>query len=286
MYRVLFFCLPLFLVACDYFRRPDVKEPIARVRDSYLFKEDIEGLVPSTSSPEDSASLVTRFIDNWVKQELIVQQAELNLSADIEEQIEKDVKNYRNSKVIYLYEKELIRQKLDTGVSRNEIENYYQTNKSNFELKDYIIKGLYIRLELNTPDIKKAIKWIRSDEEDDRLDLEDYCHKYAVKYQLNPNKWIYFEDVSKEMNLEVSDVVEFLSDNKIVEKEDSSYLHLLKINDYVMKDSISPLEMELENIKKVILNKRKIDLVKKMRNDIYQNALNRGYVEIMKNEEN
>lgn len=210
---------------------------------------------------------------------MILQKAELNL-ANFEEEIRKDVEEYRRSKIVYLYEKELVRQSLDTNVTDNEILEYYTQNKSNFELKDYVLQPTYVKLELNTPQIEEAKEWIQSYEEDNFVNLEDYCHKYAVKYTLDSTVWIYFKDISKEMSLDVQNTADFLKKNKFITHEDNNYLHLLKINNYVMKDSISPISLERENIKNILLNKRKISLIKKMHNDVYQNALNRGRVEI------
>jgi hypothetical protein len=265
--------------ACNYFQRVEEENPIAKVNESYLYFSDIDGIVPAEVSTEDSISIITNYINNWAKEELILQKALLNL-VDIDDEIQKDVEEYRRSKIVYLYEKELVRQSLDTTVTEIEIGKYYEQNKSNFELKDYILQPTYVKLEKNTPSIKDAEKWIQSDDEKDEFELEDYCHKYAVKFLLNKEEWIFFKDINNEMNLEILNTADFLKSNKFIAKEDNNYLHLLKINAYVMKDSISPLSMERENIKNIILNKRKISLIKKMHKDVYQNALNRGRIEI------
>ena len=223
--------------------------------------------------------MLFRSINNWVKEELILQKAALNLS-NIEEEIEREVEKYRRSKLIYLYEKELVRQKLDTVVTDVQINNYYETNKFNFELKDYVLQPYFVKLELNTPQIDDAKQWIQSDDLDDLAELEDFCYKYAVKFLLDSNQWVFFKDIKKEMSLEVLNTPSFLRKNSFVVKEDEDFLYLLKINDFVMKDSISPLNLEVENIKNILLNKRKITLIKKMHNDVYQNALNRGRIEV------
>lgn len=269
----------LLLSSCDYFTRVEKEQPIARVNNSYLYFSDIEALIPEKISVEDSVSKISSIIDHWVKQELILQKAQLNLS-DIEDEIERDVNEYRRSKIIYLYEKELVRQKLDTNVTKNEVEKYYNENKSNFELKDYIIKGIYLKLEKNTPEIEKAKEWMQSENEEDSLKLVDYCHKYALKYLLNNDEWIYFKELNKELDLEILNTADFLEKNKFIVNDDNNYLHLLKIDNYVMKDSISPLSIEAGNIKNILLNKRKITMINKMHNDIYQNAINRSQIEI------
>ncbi len=80
-------------------------------------------------SPEDSISIVKSYIDNWVREELILAQAEYNLPVEVETEIDQDVSEYRASRVVYAYERELIREKLDTVISDAEIEKYYNGAK-------------------------------------------------------------------------------------------------------------------------------------------------------------
>lgn len=277
-----FFLIYIFLLgACRHSEQNEEGTAIARVLDKYLYQDDIIGLVPTEASEKDSISIVKLYIENWAKKELILAKAELNLS-EVESTIEQEVKDYRQSRIIYAYEKELIKQKLDTAISEKDISTYYDQNKRNFELKDYIVQAYYIKLEKNAPNIFKAKKWYKSNNEEEILSLEDYCHQYAVKFLLDENKWLYFEDLKKEMELEDVEVKDYLKQNKLLEFEDDYYLHLLRIIDYKMKDSISPLSLEKRNIRNILLNQRKLDLIKNMRNDVYQDALNRNNFEIYK----
>ena len=105
-----------------------------RAPDEYLYESDIVGLVPENTSIHDSIVLVRNYINNWVQTQLMVQQAKKNLviqQLDLDKQLE----NYRNSLIIYHYETELIRQKLDTVVSEQQVETYYNSHLGDFELK-------------------------------------------------------------------------------------------------------------------------------------------------------
>jgi hypothetical protein len=275
--RFLFFVV--ILSSCSFFEKKEAKYAVAKVGENYLYLSDLEGVVPKGTSEEDSVKMVKLLIENWVKQELLLQKAAFNLG-DLYDEISKDVENYRKSKIIYAYEKEVVNQLLDTVISENEIKAYYESNKSNFELKDYIIQCLYLKIANNSPDIKLVQEWIKSDDPIDRAKFDEYCYKYGVKFFLNEEEWLYFDDIIKEMHLELFNVKDFLEKNKFIEKQDDNFIYLLKISNYVLKDDISPLSLQKKNIKNIIINQRKIELIKKMHKDIYQEALEKGKFEI------
>lgn len=261
------------------------QQPVARVFDKYLYQDDVKGLVPEGKSKEDSISIIKSYIDNWVREELILAQAEFNLPDEIELEIDKEVNSYRSSRIVYAYERELIREKLDTSVSAAEIEDYYNNNRKNFELKDYVVRGNYVKLEKNAPKLDKATKLFKSDDEEDQIELKDYCFQYATTFILDTAKWIYFKDLKKHLGSEIDNDVDFIEQTDLMEYEDDYYLHLLRIDEYIMKDSISPLPLEEDNIRNILLNQRKLNLIKTMHNQIYKNALSKGKFEIYLEEE-
>ena len=114
-------------------------EPVARVNEELLYIDNIRKIVPIGTSADDSLEIINGYIDNWLRETLVIQKAEENLTDD-QKNVEAQLLNYRNSLITYTYEKELVKQRLDTLVTNAEIENYYNNNKANFELKDNIIK--------------------------------------------------------------------------------------------------------------------------------------------------
>ena len=252
---------------------------IARAYNSYLFTSDITDIVPRGVSKEDSMHLVEKFINNWIHEKLTVYKAEQNLTEE-QKDVNKQLEEYRNSLITYSYEKELVKQKLDTVVGDDEIEKYYNDNNSNFELKDNIIKVLYVKTSKGAPDIPKLKKWYKSEDEKDRISLEGYCHKYAENFYLNDDTWLLFDDILKEVPIETYNKELFLKNNRFVELEDSVHLYLINIKGFKIKNTLSPLSFEKENIRKIIINKRKLQLINKMKQDVYQSALKNNDFEI------
>ncbi|MBL0048278.1 MAG: hypothetical protein IPP32_09320 [Bacteroidetes bacterium] len=267
--------------SCNYFKPKQKEKAIARVFDKFLDASDIEKIVPQNVKGKDSIAMVKNYIDNWVRQNLLLQKAEQNLNAEVlNASIEKQLQDYRTSLITFAYEKELIRQKLDTGVSESEIEAYYSKNPQNFQLKNNIIKVLYVKVKKNAPKLNKVREWCKSEKPQDKKLLEDYCYQFAENFYLDDTSWFLFDDLLKEIPIEAYDKEQFLQNNRWVEVNDTSSLYFVNIKGFKIKDSTSPLSFEKQNIHNIILNKRKLQLINQMKEDVYNTELKNKNFEI------
>ncbi len=277
MKRLLLIIL-VFICACSSNKKNE-EHAVARVYNSFLYVKDLQGVIPSNVSGKDSIILVNEYIDGWIKQQLLINQAEKNLQDD-QKDFTKQLEDYKNSLTIYRYETELIKQSLDTNVSDNEITEYYTKNKDNFELKENIVKVIYVKVPQSSP-LNIARLYIKSDKEADKKKLQDFCHKYAVNYYLEDGNWLLFNDILKEIPINTYNQEEYLKNNRLIEIKDSSYVYLLNIKGFMIKESLSPLSFEKGNIRDIIINKRKLKLIETMQNDVYNKALKKGDFEII-----
>jgi hypothetical protein len=278
---LLFLCL----LSCN-FPSPSPKsneKPLARVGDTYLYPSDIKNIFSKQeflSEQKDSVKIVSNYINNWIRENLLLQKAEKNLTEDKIMKFAQMVDDYRKSLITYQYESELVKQKLDTIVDISEIEKYYEENKSNFELKDNIIKVLYVKVRKTAPKVEKVKEWYKSNVPKDKDALTNYCYQYAENFYLDENTWLLFNDVLKEIPIKLYDQEAFLQNNRFIETQDSVYYYFVNIKGFKIKNSISPLSFEKENIRNIILNKRKVELIKKMREDIYNEGVKNKTFEI------
>lgn len=251
---------------------------VARVGERYLTFEELKASIPNDLTAEDSTELASTLIQTWINRELMYSQARFNLregSTDIEDRVEK----YRQEMYIFAYEKEQVNQKLDTNFTNEEILAFYDENQEIFQLNDYILKVRYVKLKLNSPELDRIETWIQSEDEDDLEQLTEYCHKYAVKYH-NDTNWVYFNDLLRELPIDVYNKESFLRSDNIVRFKDPEHIYLLSIRDLQSKNTLSPLELERERIKSLILNKRKLELLSSIRRNLYKNAQSRGEITV------
>jgi len=262
--------------------KKDDRKVIAEVYDYKLYEEDLNSQIPKGLSEQERKLFVDNFIIKWSKDYSILNKAANNslVFNDEESDIDKQVEDYRNSLIVYSYQRRLVEQKLDTNVSYDEIKEFYSNHKSEFTLKDDIVQVSFIKLDNNSENIKQTRKLLKSKKEEDEIKLKNIAEDKAVNYFLDKNTWILFDDLLKEVPLRTYNRNVYFSRNKYVEVKDSLFTYMLRINNYRIRDNISPLNFEYNRIRSIIINMRKIALVEKMENDVYYEALENGAIKI------
>ena len=182
--------------------------------------------------------------------------------------------------MIYEYENELVNQKLDTLVSDEEIENYYAANQQNFLLKENIVQMQYVKLPLKSQYVRQFKKLLYSDASEDKTQLSELAEKYASDYFLDDQNWLLFNDVLKQIPIKTYNQEEFLQNHHNLEAQDSLNYYIVRFKNFKIKQNISPLNFEMERIRNIILNKRKMEMINKMLQDVYEKALKKRDFEI------
>lgn len=267
----------LFLGSCRLFKKEPGQAPVAKVGNKYLYQSDFAEIFPKEIASRDSISIAKKFIDNWIRKELILRKAELNLT-DKEKNFEKQIADYRSSLIIFKYQQQLLNQKLDTLITDREINNYYDQNLSNFILNQNAMRGMFIKVPRSAPNIDRIKIWYRN--ENDTPLLENYGYQFAVKYDYFNDNWIYFDALLREIPIEISDQERFLRSNSYIETNDSLYYYFAGIKEYKLKSSITPLPLVEENIRNIIINKRKLEFLQNLEKNVYNEAVSKNLFEL------
>jgi len=246
-------------------------EIVAKAGESVLLRSDIEELIGTASTFEDSSKLADNYVKNWIKKELLLQEASNNVNID-QSEIEKKVSDYRYTLLSFEYQRLYIQQNLDTAVSDQEIEEYYNENKENFGLRQNIFKGKFIKLNKEAPKKSDVRRWMKSLRPESQESLKDYAFQYANNYSLDTT-WVKFEEITRASPFStLTNKVQFLRRTNYAEEADSLYLYLLKIDEYKLSEEISPLTFVENDIRNIILNSRKVALAKGLENEIFERA--------------
>lgn len=259
------------LAGCDYFQKSSKEVVVAECYGKYLYESDLKGIVPEGASVMDSIQRVSTFIDSWIKRQVLIHQAENNLNKEALN-LDKQMEEYRNSLVIYAYESQLINQKLDTVVSEDEIAEYYEQNKEDFQLRNTMVRVVYVILDEDS-DEWGTFKKLLSDPDTLMLqNIDIQASYYAVKSFVDVDQWIRLDELTNIIPIEIFNAESFLKKNSFVCFDMDEYTYMVRFVDYLLEESISPLEMVHDNIKSVILAQRKQALLEKMRSSIYEKA--------------
>jgi hypothetical protein len=269
----------LALPSCNNTGNSGSGEVLVRVYDRYLYESDLEGLVPEGTSARDSLTMVRTFIQNWVDKELIVRKAEENLPGELRN-FDRKLQDYRNSLIIFEYEKMLVRQELDTMISPELIGIYYEDHKSAFLLKKDILLMDYVVLNPDSPGAGKIRQWFRSEEPALKDSLTLYCSRYAESFNLLNEVWMDLKEMGDIVPVENYSFGDYAANKRYLESRDTAYLYLVGVRDYRPADSIAPLQFVEKEIRNMILNRRKKDLILNMRQGVLEDAILNNQVEI------
>lgn len=256
------------------------RQPAARANNSYLYKDELMGIVAPGTPPEDSAKLVEAYINSWVKKQLLIQEASRKIDIN-EAEVERKVLDYRYSIIAYEYQNQYVNKNLNTDVSNAEIEKYYKNNVDNFILKQNIVQATFVKVPQNAPRTNKIKELIYADREKEENELKSYCLSFSAAYHISDSTWMVFDELVKNSPLaEIPNKIQFLKTNPYYETSDNNFLYFLKVDRYRISDNVSPLEFVKDDIRNIILNKRKVDLAKQLEDEVYKAAMSDDDFEI------
>ena len=181
-------------ISCDFFKKKDDRQPIARVNDTYLYEEDVAGLVPDGASKQDSLVIVNAYINRWARQLLLMDGALLNLSEEKQDEFSKLIEQYRNDLYSKAYLEALVKKNIDTIVNIEEAEVFYEANKESFKLNDDLLQLRYISLPLNPINLDTITNRFKRFEPNDKRYLDSISLQFR-SYSLNDSLWVKFSQV-------------------------------------------------------------------------------------------
>ena len=270
--------LTMFFSTCQE-KKSDKGDIIVSVYGKNLYKTDLDDIFYDGISYSDSVLRSKVYIDNWVRNQLLVHQAENNLDPS-QLDFSKRLEEYRNSLVINKYETELINQNLETEITDDQIYEYYDKNSDEFRLNRDIVKIASITLSDDSKK-KRAFTKLLCDHDSLMVDsITSMAEKYAASYDVNVVEWRNFNDVIELYDLKVNDNKSFLEKNKFIVVNGEEEYVMLRFYDYRLVSDVSPCEMEVDRIKYIILNLRKKDLLEKLYDDLYSKALSDKAIEV------
>jgi len=251
----------------------DSEAILARVGDEYLLISDISPSMPKNINKTDSIQMQNSMVENWVRLQLMLKYANRNLPDSLKD-FSEQLNNYENNLLIYKYKERLVRQKLDTVIRDDEIEKYYQTHLKDFQLKENIIRFVYIKIPIQSEMVDEARRLVKNiaDTSIDRSMVEGFCQQNAVDYFLNDEQWVPFNDLLQMTPIDAINQEVYLKNNRFIQIKDHPYWYFINLRDFKIKEEVSPLDFERAKVKNIILNQRKLNMLNKLEDDIYEGA--------------
>jgi hypothetical protein len=276
-------CLCILVSSCEYFKEKDDRVPIARVNNNFLYQEDITALISENTSPEDSILIVSNYINRWATQQILMDQAIINIPENTQENYNKLIAEYKRDLYTEAYKNAIITKQLESTVSQYELESFYEKNKQNFKLNDQLFKVRYIQTDKDFTNLATTSQKIERYNSKDKKDLMEESIQYK-SFNLNDSSWAKREALEMALPILQTTDEQKLKKTNFIRLQDSLGVYLLKIEDRLNPNDIAPLSYVKPIIKQIILNKRKLELIKKLERDITTDAIKNNNFEIYDDE--
>ena len=270
------------IASCNWFEPKVEGDPIARVNENYLYREDIASLIKDGTTAEDSAVIVNNYINRWATRLLLLNGAERNLSDDKMVEFNKLVDQYKSDLYTKAYMDALVSQNIDSTVSTSQANEVYEKNRETFKLNEELVKLRYINISntaINLDEVEERFK--RFDEED-----KNYLDSISVQFKsfsLKDSIWVKASQVVEKIPVvNAENKKELLKKSNFVQLKDSLSLYLVQVNDVLLPDDYAPLEYVKPTVDQIVINKRKLELIKQLEKDITKDAIKNNRFEIYK----
>ena len=251
---------------------------VARVGEDFLFISDLENQIGPNGS--DSIQITSRTINEWAEELLYLKKAEINLSFSEKKGLEELVSTYRNDLYVKTYKDKAIQSQLDSIVEKEEIEYYFDKNKFNFKTNKDLMRGRYVRVRNENYNLRSIRKSIRRYNEDDKVFLDSIALQFTT-YSLNDSIWVQASQFFNRLpSIPERRYKNFLKNDTFFELQDSLEVYLVVIEEVVLRNDLAPLDYVAPTLKQILINKRKLELMRQLDREIIEEGLRQNIYEV------
>ena len=253
---------------------------LARVNDHYLYPEDLKGVIKPGTSPEDSLVIIQNQINRWATRLLLLEGAERNLGETTIEDFDRLINQYRTDLYTKAYIEALVARNIDTMVGIVEATSIYEANRESFKLNEELVKLRYLNISQSAVNLDEVTESFKSFDGDDQRFLDSISVQFQ-SFNLNDSIWVKLSQVIRKIPvINAQDKEQLLKKSNFLEIKDSLNLYLVHIEDVLLPDDYAPLEYVRPTVNQIVINKRKLDLIKRLEKDITTDAIKKNEFEV------
>ena len=275
--KSIYLIILLLICSCDLPTNEE-SNAVARVGEDFLFVSEIEDQIGPNGS--DSIQITTRTINEWAEELLYLKKAEINLSSREKKGLEELVSTYRNDLYVKTYKDKAIQSQLDSIVEKEEIESYFEQNKLNFKTNKDLLRGRYVRVRNENYNLRSIRKSIRRFNEDDKVFLDSIALQFTT-YSLNDSIWVQASQFFNRLpSISERRYKNFLKNDTFFELQDSLEVYLVVVEEVVLRNDLAPLDYVAPTLKQILINKRKLELMRQLDREIIEEGLRQNIYEV------
>ena len=247
---------------------------LVQIENKKLYASEIEKIIHDDTSHDDSIAIANAFIDRWIKDKLLISDAEKFLSSDFE--IEEKVEDYRNDLIKYKYQEQIINEKMSDEISDEELQACYNKYKRNYLLSEGIYKIIFAGIPGDTKKIDRFYNaWLNTE-----LDfIKSYANENADTLFLNHDEWI--------NEVQLKSIVpnnlikgQKLKVDKTIQKNIGQNEYFFKILEMKEARDTIPLVLISDKIRRLLLHERKKETIENYKQTIFEKAMRSNRIKI------
>ena len=250
-------------------------EAVAQVGQVKLYRSELDKVIPKGVSQDDSTRLAQQYINTWASDMVFVNIAEEQLSK-AEKDVTKELEDYRKSLLKYRYEQLYVNERLDTSVTDDMVEEYYNAHQDKFILERPVVKARYLNISADSPNLEPIRRRMSSDDASDLVEADSIAYISAMQFATWDNRWIDIVMLSREFEMDYAAMIAMMKKGWVEQKDTLGNIHLAYVNDIIMDGQPAPVEYSAPVIKDMIISARKQNLVLNLEQDLLKDARENG----------
>lgn len=250
---------------------------LGSIYNKNLYLSDMEGMLPAGITGEDSTVIINTFVRYWMRETALLHEAEQNIPSTLN--IDKLVDDYRSSLIKNNYENIVVNRLLDSTVTTAQLQEFYEKNKEQYQLETPILRCRFIKAPRKAPGSDKALDWWNSSKGEDFAELARWCSQNAVVHHLQDSAWHKVDDLAAYMPQGTLTVNNVENRRDFIQRDDD-FVYYFKLLELVRKKEIAPLSYIEGQARKVILHKRKTQLLEELKDKLYEEAVRKNNVKV------
>lgn len=278
MKRSLFIFTTLLLTSCSNISDNNSNDLIARAGENFLYQNQL----PPFSSEQDSILRYLNYIETWAKEKILYDLSLTNLSQSKKNDLDLLVEKYKVDLYINSYKDLIVNSRIDSIVTDQEIESFYNMNIDNFKLNENLLKYRYLKVPSDNINISRIRRYIQRLNESDREFLDSLNFQFA-DLKINDTMWFTEREVISSIEfINQKNKSNYMRINRLYEFEDDQYTNYFIVKDLLKSGNIPPLSYLYDRIKSNIINQRKLNLIQNINKEILNDALKSSKYEVFK----
>ncbi len=251
------------------------EQVVAEVGTERLYRSDIDAVVPKGLPQEDSVRLARQYINAWASDRVYMAIAEQQLSKS-EKDVTRELEDYRKSLLKYRYEQLYVNERLDTAVSDDKVEEYYEAHKEAFKLERPLVKARFLRIHTDSPMLENIRKKMSSSDANDLVEADSLAFSSAMMFTTWNDQWQDVIVLARELGVAYDSVLGMMNKGWVRQDDTTGVTNLAYVSEVLRSGEYAPVDYSAPRIKDIIISTRKQALISALEQDLLDDARENG----------